>query len=249
MGEEPTTVHKPCLISTSSFHNRAKFWFQWGQSPIVYHHSVTFYCWCFSSCSYHYNITIYRLYKEWKTGFSLFKFEVVVFFFLSNLVAMEMLPLKCRWTSEKDATFYFWRLAIEKTTAIFLTWLFRSWRNYGKRYKKKWIDKRKVVDWPSRLIPTAMHFLSRQYWHRLRLMRRMEHCWFLVHGRYWIFCWMLRRKKPCNHRHHHKKEREKEKKKIWMMSCYAIVWKMFMEVERTRPEAGLPSLRLTHTSM
>lgn len=49
---------------------------------------------------------------------------------------------------------------------------------------------------PSRLIPTAMHFLSRQYWHRLRLMRRMEHCWFLVHGRYWIFCWILLRKKP-----------------------------------------------------
>lgn len=29
-------------------------------------------------------------------------------------------------------------------------------------------------------------------------MRSMEHCWFLVHGRYCIFCCMLRLKKPCN---------------------------------------------------
>lgn len=50
---------------------------------------------------------------------------------------------------------------------------------------------------PSRLIPTAMHFLSRQYWQRLRLTRWIIHCWFFVHGRYWIFCWMERRKKPC----------------------------------------------------
>lgn len=49
---------------------------------------------------------------------------------------------------------------------------------------------------PSRDIPTAMHFLSRQYWHRFRLTRRMLHCWFLVQGRYWIFCWIDRRKKP-----------------------------------------------------
>lgn len=46
-------------------------------------------------------------------------------------------------------------------------------------------------------MPTAMHFLSLQYWQRLRLIRRMLHCWFLVQGRYWIFCWMLRLKKPC----------------------------------------------------
>lgn len=51
---------------------------------------------------------------------------------------------------------------------------------------------------PSRLMPTAMHFFRRQYWQRLRLMRRMLHCWFLVHGRYWIFCWMERRKNPWN---------------------------------------------------
>lgn len=50
---------------------------------------------------------------------------------------------------------------------------------------------------PSLLIPTAMHFFSLQYWHRFLLMRKMEHCWFLVQGLYWIFCWMLRLKKPC----------------------------------------------------
>lgn len=46
-------------------------------------------------------------------------------------------------------------------------------------------------------MPTAMHFFNLQYWHRLRLILRMEHCWFLVQGLYWIFCWMERRKKPC----------------------------------------------------
>ena len=66
---------------------------------------------------------------------------------------------------------------------------------------------------PSLDIPAAMHFLSLQYWQRLRLMRRMLHCWFLVQGRYWIFCWMERRKKPwknnrkkygLSHEHHEK---------------------------------------------
>lgn len=58
---------------------------------------------------------------------------------------------------------------------------------------------------PSRDIPTAIHFFKRQYWQRLRLIRNMEHCWFFVHGRYWIFCWMERRKNPC--------ELEKKKKR------------------------------------
>lgn len=49
---------------------------------------------------------------------------------------------------------------------------------------------------PSRLMPTAMHFFSRQYWQRLRFTRWIMHCWFFVHGRYWIFCWMDRRKNP-----------------------------------------------------
>lgn len=49
---------------------------------------------------------------------------------------------------------------------------------------------------PSRLIPTAIYFFSLQYWHRLRLILSIEHCWFLVHGLYWIFCWILRRKNP-----------------------------------------------------
>jgi hypothetical protein len=41
---------------------------------------------------------------------------------------------------------------------------------------------------PSRLMPTAMHFLSRQYWQRFRFTLWIMHCWFLVHGLYWIFC-------------------------------------------------------------
>lgn len=45
-------------------------------------------------------------------------------------------------------------------------------------------------------MPTAMHFLSLQYWQRLRLIRSMLHCWFFVHGLYCIFCCMLRLKKP-----------------------------------------------------
>ena len=49
---------------------------------------------------------------------------------------------------------------------------------------------------PSRLIPAAIHFLSLQYWHRLRLIRKMLHCWFLVQGLYWIFCWMDLLKNP-----------------------------------------------------
>ena len=53
------------------------------------------------------------------------------------------------------------------------------------------------INSPSLDIPAAMHFFSLQYWQRLRLMRRMLHCWFLVQGLYWIFCWMDRRKNPC----------------------------------------------------
>lgn len=49
---------------------------------------------------------------------------------------------------------------------------------------------------PSRDIPTPMHFFSRQYWQRFRFILRMAHCWFLVQGRYWIFCCIERRKKP-----------------------------------------------------
>lgn len=41
-----------------------------------------------------------------------------------------------------------------------------------------------------------MHFFNRQYWHRFLLIRRMEHCWFLVQGLYWIFCCIERRKNP-----------------------------------------------------
>merc|ERR1719370_136296 len=41
-----------------------------------------------------------------------------------------------------------------------------------------------------------MHFLRRQYWHRFLFTLWMAHCWFFVHGRYWIFCWIDRRKNP-----------------------------------------------------
>ena len=56
-------------------------------------------------------------------------------------------------------------------------------------------------DVPSLDMPTEMHFLRRQYWQRLRLTRMMLHCWFLRQGRYWIFCWMERRKKPLQPSH------------------------------------------------
>lgn len=56
---------------------------------------------------------------------------------------------------------------------------------------------------PSRDIPTSMHFFSRQYWQRFRLILWIVHCWFLVHGRYCIFCWMDRRKKPYIRKQHH----------------------------------------------
>lgn len=41
-----------------------------------------------------------------------------------------------------------------------------------------------------------MHFFNRQYWHRFLFILKIEHCWFLVQGLYWIFCCMERRKKP-----------------------------------------------------
>lgn len=50
---------------------------------------------------------------------------------------------------------------------------------------------------PSRDMPTSRHFLKRHCWQRLRLMRTMEQFSFLRHFLYWMFCWMLRRKKPC----------------------------------------------------
>lgn len=50
---------------------------------------------------------------------------------------------------------------------------------------------------PSRDMPTERHFLKRHCWQRLRLMRMMEQFSFFRHLLYWMFCWMLRRKKPC----------------------------------------------------
>lgn len=49
-----------------------------------------------------------------------------------------------------------------------------------------------------------MHFFSLQYWHLFLLIRSIEHCWFFVHGLYWIFCWMLRLKKPCGAEQEHR---------------------------------------------
>lgn len=51
-------------------------------------------------------------------------------------------------------------------------------------------------------MPTAMHFFNLQYWHLFLLILRMEHCWFLVQGLYWIFCCMERRKKPWGSQRH-----------------------------------------------
>lgn len=53
---------------------------------------------------------------------------------------------------------------------------------------------------PSRDMPTSRHFLKRHCWQRLRLMRTIEQFSFLRHFLYWMFCWMLRRKKPCGAR-------------------------------------------------
>lgn len=49
---------------------------------------------------------------------------------------------------------------------------------------------------PSRDMPTERHFLKRHCWQRLRLMRTMEQFSFFRHFLYWMFCWMLLRKKP-----------------------------------------------------
>lgn len=49
----------------------------------------------------------------------------------------------------------------------------------------------------SRLIPTARHFLKRQYWQRLRFKRITKHLPSRKQ-RYSICFWMLRRKKPLN---------------------------------------------------
>lgn len=96
-------------------------------------------------------------------------------------------------------------------------------------------------NWPSRLIPTAIHFFSRQYWHRLRLMRRMEHCWFLVHGRYWIFCWMLRRKKPCNTNRNKlvKKLNELDRKPDILRGCLIDIVLVINRVERIKEGGGI----------
>lgn len=51
-------------------------------------------------------------------------------------------------------------------------------------------------------MPTAMHFFNLQYWHLFLLILRMEHCWFLVQGLYWIFCCMERLKKPWGSQRH-----------------------------------------------
>lgn len=49
---------------------------------------------------------------------------------------------------------------------------------------------------PSLDMPTSRHFLKRHCWHRFLLMRMMGQFSFLRHFLYWMFCWILRRKKP-----------------------------------------------------
>lgn len=69
-------------------------------------------------------------------------------------------------------------------------------------YQSDMNRKKCMCNSPSLLIPTAMHFFSRQYWHRFLLILRILHCWFFVQGRYCIFCCIDRRKKPCGSQLH-----------------------------------------------
>lgn len=48
----------------------------------------------------------------------------------------------------------------------------------------------------SRLIPTDRHFLKRHCWQRFLLILTMLQLSFFTHFLYWMFCWMLRLKKP-----------------------------------------------------
>lgn len=50
---------------------------------------------------------------------------------------------------------------------------------------------------PSLDMPTARHFLKRHCWQRLRLILMMVQFSIFRHFLYWMFCWMLLRKKPC----------------------------------------------------
>lgn len=63
----------------------------------------------------------------------------------------------------------------------------------GRKGEGVWDDS---VASPSRDMPTERHFLKRHCWQRFRLMRTMEQFSFFRHLLYWMFCWMLRRKKP-----------------------------------------------------
>lgn len=58
---------------------------------------------------------------------------------------------------------------------------------------------------PSRDIPTARHFLNRHCWQRFRFMRMIVQFSDFMHFLYWIFCWMLLRKKPWRFQQAHKK--------------------------------------------
>lgn len=61
----------------------------------------------------------------------------------------------------------------------------------------------------SRLIPTAKHFLKRQYWQRFRFSRITRHLPSRKQ-RYSICFWMLRRKNPCNG-------------KEWLVFCWLLI--------------------------
>lgn len=112
------------------------------------------------------------------------------------------------WRTICDILLYLYFMCDELITDIF------NWIAFDASYTPiKWWDKSMgekirnnnrnelfgINNLPSRLIPTAIHFFNRQYWQRFLLMRRMLHCWFFVHGRYWIFCCMDRRKNPYFH--------------------------------------------------
>lgn len=102
------------------------------------------------------------------------------------------------------SNFYNTKSHSNKATIKFYLFTIKFFKCYYHIIILKWLSvvKLKLNNSPSLLMPTAMHFFNRQYWHLFLLMRRMAHCWFLVQGRYWIFCWMERRKNPCGSQLH-----------------------------------------------
>lgn len=101
------------------------------------------------------------------------------------------LPTKCERTH--DAANFVLISLMEKWQAA--TNLITNFRKFNFKFSCE-IFTSNVLYLQSRLIPTAKHFLNRQYWHRFRFNRITKHFPSRKH-RYSICFWMLRRKKPC----------------------------------------------------